>query len=101
MPQFHPALKTTEIAAGKGKSVVVQGVHVAVFNVAGKFHAISNTCPHRGGPLADGAVSGSVVTCPWHGFSFDCTNGGSADGRPFSIPAYKTRVENGFVEVEL
>ncbi|MFN0206857.1 MAG: Rieske (2Fe-2S) protein [Planctomycetota bacterium] len=101
MPQFTPVCKTTDIPAGSGKPVVAGGVTLAVFNINGAFHAIGNTCPHRGGPLGDGSVSGTVVTCPWHGFAFDCTTGENAEGRPMRVASYKTRLQNGMVEIEL
>lgn len=101
MPQFTPVCKTTEIPAGTGKPLMVNGITLAVFNISGAFHAMSNTCPHRGGPLGEGAVAGNVVTCPWHGFAFDCTTGESAEGRPMRVASYKTRMQNGMVEIEL
>lgn len=48
---------------------------IAVFRVGGAFYAIDNRCPHKGGPLGLGALSGSVVTCPWHGFTVDVRTG--------------------------
>ncbi len=66
---------TEEIASGQGKLFSVGGRAIAVFNVSGAYHAIDNTCPHRGGPLAEGSLDGSVVTCPWHGWGFDVTTG--------------------------
>jgi ferredoxin-NADP reductase/nitrite reductase/ring-hydroxylating ferredoxin subunit len=52
-----------------------KGKRIAVFNVAGRYHAIDDTCPHQGGPLSEGALNGQVVTCPWHGAEFDVTTG--------------------------
>ena len=40
-----------------------------------QFFALDNTCNYRGGPLADGQVSGHEVTCPWHGATFDVQTG--------------------------
>jgi nitrite reductase/ring-hydroxylating ferredoxin subunit len=41
---------------------------VALFNVDGVFHALDGVCPHQGGPLGKGTLSGCIVTCPWHGW---------------------------------
>jgi nitrite reductase (NADH) small subunit/3-phenylpropionate/trans-cinnamate dioxygenase ferredoxin subunit len=57
--------------------VSVQGRAVALCNVEGTFHAIDNACPHRGGPLGEGELDGTVVTCPWHGWRWDVTTGAS------------------------
>ena len=48
---------------------------IAVFRVGDSFYAIDNRCPHKGGPLGLGVLSGSVVTCPWHGFTVDVRTG--------------------------
>ena len=47
----------------------------AVFNVAGNFCATQAKCTHRGGPLNEGKLEGSTVTCPWHGAQFDVCTG--------------------------
>jgi len=57
------------------KKVGVAGEDVVVGNVAGKLYAISNKCTHRGGPLNEGELEGSTVTCPWHGGQFDLLTG--------------------------
>lgn len=48
---------------------------VAVCNVEGALYAVDNRCPHRGGPLAMGALHGKQLVCPWHAWEFDCTTG--------------------------
>ena len=48
---------------------------VAVFNVAGRLCAIQAACTHKGGPLNEGGLNGSTVTCPWHGSQFDVCSG--------------------------
>src|SRR5262249_56102112 len=63
--------QTKEVAPGTGKVVEAEGRSIALFNVAGAFHAIDNTCTHRGGPLGEGDLAGEVVTCPWPGPHFN------------------------------
>lgn len=81
-------------AEGKGVRVLANGVPVAVFRVGGALHAIDARCTHRGGPLDQGAVHGTQVTCPWHGSVFDVTTGQVAHG-PAGTPerAYRARLE--------
>jgi nitrite reductase/ring-hydroxylating ferredoxin subunit len=66
-----------DVPEGSGKVVTTEGRVLALFNVGGRFHAVDNTCPHRGGPLGEGDLSGTVVTCPWHGWQFDVCSGES------------------------
>src|SRR5215470_2868460 len=67
--------ETKEVAPGTGKVVHAEGRSLALFNVAGTFHAIDNTCTHQGGPLGEGELTGEVVTCPWHGAQFNVRTG--------------------------
>jgi ferredoxin-NADP reductase/nitrite reductase/ring-hydroxylating ferredoxin subunit len=64
-----------DIAPGSGRRVEAKGKRIAVFNVAGRYHAIDDTCSHQGGPLSEGTLNGPVVTCPWHAADFDVTTG--------------------------
>ena len=66
-----------EVREGTGKVVVSGGRVLALFNVGGSYFAVDNTCPHRGGPLGEGQLAGTVVTCPWHGWQFDVCSGSS------------------------
>jgi len=72
--------KLSELVDGEGKVVEALGRSIALFKVGDQVHAIENFCPHQGGPLAEGAIDDTVVTCPWHGWQFDVTNGKSVLG---------------------
>jgi nitrite reductase (NADH) small subunit len=39
------------------------------------FYASTAVCPHAGGPLGDGGLNGSALTCPYHGWAFDVRDG--------------------------
>ena len=72
---FVRAARKDEIPAGTIREFQVDGKTLAISNIEGKFFAISNTCLHRGGPLGEGELKGKIVTCPWHGWQYDVTNG--------------------------
>ena len=99
---FLRAAKTSEIPAGTIKEVQVNGSTVAVANVDGKFHAISNTCLHRGGPLGEGTLEGPIVTCPWHGWEYDVTTGKVAQNPTVGVASYPVEVRGDeiFVDVD-
>jgi nitrite reductase/ring-hydroxylating ferredoxin subunit len=75
MRKFVPVAGVDEIPPGTAKAFAVGDYEVALFNVGGTFYAIENSCPHQGGPLAEGWIEGPVVTCPWHAWCFDVRTG--------------------------
>lgn len=85
-----------QLAPGKSACVVHNGEKVALFNVGGKIHALADACSHRGGPLSEGEVEGTVVTCPWHGACFDLETG-AALGPPAvqGVKRYKVEAREG------
>ena len=58
MGEFVRVTGTDDVKPGHGIVAEVNGKTLAVFNVDGTFHAIDNTCLHRGGPLGEGEVEG-------------------------------------------
>lgn len=64
-----------DVPEGEGREFVAAGRIVALFNVKGQLYAMDGICPHAGGPLAKGTLQENMVTCPWHGWQFDVTNG--------------------------
>ncbi len=80
MPKTVKVAEVTELEPGEGKTVEIEGVSLALFNVDGTYFAIANTCTHVGGPLGEGALIGKEVTCPWHGAQFDVTCGKALSG---------------------
>ena len=79
----------------------IGGKAVAIFNVDGRFYAISNTCLHRGGPLGQGMLSESSVMCPWHAWSWDVTTGENTANAELKVPSYPVKVEDGQVLVQV
>lgn len=73
----------------------------AVFNVAGSFCATQDKCTHRGGPLNEGKLDGSTVTCPWHGTQYNVCTGAVLRG-PATEPVktYRVTVEGEIGRVE-
>ena len=100
MGNFIKICKASEVKAGCGKSVEIEGKAIGVFNVDGKYYAINDVCGHRGGPLAEGELDGTTVICPWHGSTFRFADGSIVRG-PASTPepCYQTRIQDGRIEV--
>ena len=76
------------------------GERVAVFRHQGKLSAIANACAHQNGPLGEGRVIDCLVTCPWHGFQYNVTDGRSPAPFTEQVPTYAVALHNGKVLVD-
>jgi nitrite reductase (NADH) small subunit len=100
--------RAENIPLREGRSVTIGGRELALFNLGGRFVAMENRCPHRGGPLADGIVSSTggalTVTCPLHNWRV-AVDGGSVvkpSGQDAAcVRTYPVRVDNGIISVAL
>lgn len=101
MSEFVRVVAASELPPGKCMETVVTGKPVALFNVGGSFHAISNLCAHRGGPLGQGVLDGTTVVCPWHGWTYDVSTGVSTVNPELRVARYETRLDNGEVLVRV
>jgi nitrite reductase (NADH) small subunit len=85
----------------EGRSVSIGDHEIAIFNLGEDFLATDNQCPHKGGPLCDGIITGRSVVCPLHAWKINLETG--AVDRPGSAGAcvrtYPVRVEDGIVTV--
>ena len=106
----HVVARVSELGPGERRIVEVEGRSIGVFNVAGRFYALRNACPHQGAPLCRGSLQGTaapsrpgeyvwerdgeVLRCPWHGWEFDVTTGRSL------FNPHRTRVRSYDVTVD-
>ena len=101
MPGFVKMATLDELPPGGSKEVEHDGRIYALFNVDGAITALDGICPHQGGPLAEGALEGTIVTCACHGSQFDVTTGAVRRG-PAREPvrAFQVRIKGDSVQVE-
>ena len=102
--QWIRVTATDGIPVREGRAVQIGGLDIAIFNVGDRFLAVDNRCPHSGGPLCDGIVSGVAVVCPLHAWRINLESG--AVDRPeagcqHTVATYQTRVEDGVVALAL
>ncbi|MEX0865875.1 MAG: Rieske (2Fe-2S) protein, partial [Pirellulales bacterium] len=74
---------------------------VALYRVGDAFYALDGVCPHQGGPLGKGELSGCIVTCPWHGWQFDVTSGQHQISPSIRQPAFEVRQDGDSVLVRI
>jgi 3-phenylpropionate/trans-cinnamate dioxygenase ferredoxin subunit len=108
----HVVATVSEIPPGQRKLVTVRGRSIAVFNLDGEFFGLFNRCPHQGGPMCEGILTGliesddpghyqysragEILRCPWHGWEFDVRTGQSfCDPSKISVRSYPMEVAPG------
>ena len=94
----------------------IKGLEIAVFRFDGEYYAVANFCVHQSGPLCEGPLEGNYtmdddqwgwnyddaeknITCPWHGWMFDITNGENIKDSRYKVPTYDVVVEDGTIYV--
>ncbi|MFQ5850887.1 MAG: Rieske (2Fe-2S) protein [Candidatus Binatia bacterium] len=92
--------QVSDLSPGEAKVVQAEGQDIALFNVDGTFYAIHNTCLHHGGPLGEGELDGTMVTCPWHGWRYDVTTGTNVMNPAVKVAGFKVKIEGSDVLVE-
>ena len=79
---------------------LADGHEVAIYNVNGELYATSNFCPHRGAPLTEGILCGSVIECGLHGWQFDVRTGEGLTV-PEPVESYNVVIEDGWIKVQV
>jgi len=91
-----------DLKDGEMKQVNAGGRSILLARVNGKYHAVGAICPHYGGPLAEGALCGERVICPWHHASFDVRTGDLLEPPAFdALPRYEVKIEGERVIVDV
>lgn len=100
-------IQAEHIPPREGRTVLFDGASIAVFNTGEKFVALDNRCPHKGGPLSDGILSGTAtggssvsptVTCPLHNWRVNLETGQvtkPCDSGMHPVRSYPVKVEDG------
>ena len=108
----HAVATVDEIPPGKSKLVEVKGREIGVYNVDGAYYALANRCPHGGGSLCQGVITGLALSdrpgeyklvrkgeflrCPWHGWEFEIKSGQSyCDPKSTRVRQFNVAVEQG------
>jgi 3-phenylpropionate/trans-cinnamate dioxygenase ferredoxin component len=91
---FVAVARLDEIAPGETLRVEVGATLICLVNVGGHVYAVSDDCPHIGGALSDGELTGCTLTCPVHLAQFDVRDGRVLRGPARDdVPTYAVRVE--------
>jgi nitrite reductase/ring-hydroxylating ferredoxin subunit len=100
MGEYVKVASASAVPAGTAITIEVGGKPVALINSGGTFYAIDDTCPHQGGPLGEGEIDGTTVTCPWHEWRYDVRTGVNVDDDACRVATYNVKVEGDDVLIE-
>lgn len=91
-----------DLSADQPTLVEAEGTRIVLVRLGETVYACDDTCSHQGGPLSEGRLSGTRLTCAWHGWMYDVRTGDcmmpSRGGR---VASYPVRVDAGDIWVEL
>ncbi|MCH8162072.1 MAG: Rieske (2Fe-2S) protein [Chloroflexi bacterium] len=101
MAEFKTVAKVSDVEPGSLKHVELDmETEICLANIDGTIYAINGQCSHEGGPLGEGDLDGTTVTCPWHSGEFNVTTG-EVEGPPPDGPVtkYEVRIEGDDIQV--
>ncbi|HUJ23917.1 MAG TPA: Rieske 2Fe-2S domain-containing protein [Bryobacteraceae bacterium] len=81
--------------------VLVGETPYAICNVGGSITALHGVCPHRGGPLGQGAIHGKNLVCPWHAWEWDCATGENDMNPASKVATCQVKIDNGDIFLDL
>ncbi|HEY2090639.1 MAG TPA: Rieske 2Fe-2S domain-containing protein [Thermoanaerobaculia bacterium] len=98
--KFTAVVDDSALQEGKPARVLADGIAVCLVKRGEKIYAITDTCPHLGGPLSEGKLNGDVIQCPWHGSELSIVDGHVVNGpTTYDARCFDVRVRAGKVEV--
>ncbi|PIE23321.1 MAG: ferredoxin [Planctomycetota bacterium] len=99
---WHKVAVLSELPRGEGLFVECGGKELALFRDGEELRCLEDSCPHRGGSLADGRIIRGAVACPWHSWRYRLEDG-HCESLPCSQPAksFPVRVAGDEVYVRL
>jgi nitrite reductase/ring-hydroxylating ferredoxin subunit len=99
MAEFVTVARVDDVPPGSVKAVRAGDEEIALAHVDGSFYATQAVCLHLQGPLGEGRLDRTVLTCPWHGWQYDVRTGENEFDRAIQLRSYEVRVEDGDVKV--
>ena len=96
---FVTVARVEDVHPGTVKHVRAGEEEIALANVGDTYYATQGQCIHLQGPLGDGGLDGSVLTCPWHGWQYDVRTGLNEFDHAIQLRTYEVRVEDGQIQV--
>ena len=80
--------------------VMIGGLPLALCHVRDEVLALWGICPHQGGPLGCGTINGESISCPWHGWEFNCETGRNDFDPDTRVQTYPVKIEGDDILVD-
>jgi nitrite reductase/ring-hydroxylating ferredoxin subunit len=98
---WHKALPVAALPVGAHTRVELDGQPILLSHLEDGFHAVHDTCLHRGASLAAGPMAQGLITCHLHFWSFDARSGACTQVPGLALKAFNVKIEEGEVHVEV
>jgi nitrite reductase/ring-hydroxylating ferredoxin subunit len=98
---FVKVAKISELKDNPLLEVMVDGNPYAICQVKDQVFAINGTCPHQGGPLGQGLLTGPKIMCPWHAWEFDCRTGQNSEEQDDNVETYPVQIVGDDILIDI
>jgi nitrite reductase/ring-hydroxylating ferredoxin subunit len=93
--------RADDIPDGERKIIEVENLSIGIFHHEGQWYAVRNSCLHRGGPVATGALKDGILTCPWHGYQYHLTSGELLSDPKARLAMYPVELRDGEIHLQI
>jgi thiamine pyrophosphate-dependent acetolactate synthase large subunit-like protein/nitrite reductase/ring-hydroxylating ferredoxin subunit len=93
-------LEPDQLPEGRATSVTCGRATLCMTHFEGEYGALTNKCPHQGGPLGEGSIESGLLRCPWHGWDYHPITG-KASGFEDHVASFPVEVRGDGVYVGL
>lgn len=101
MGNFIKAIKFDSLQETGRRCITVNNWPILIIKTPSEIFALMNMCTHQNSPLLEGRVKRGAIMCPLHGARFLLKNGENVGGQYPPVRTFETRVENGWLEVDI
>lgn len=101
MSEYFEIANVQDLAVGDKKMILIGDRRIAIYRTAKGIFATDNSCPHRGGPLAEGDLMGDEIVCPWHLWNFNVETGATSITAELCLVTHEVKIEGEKILVRL
>ena len=98
---YEVVLHKDALKDGHMAEIIIGGTSIVVSNAEGQFYACASSCPHADGPMGDGTLEGTLITCPYHGWEFDLKDGSCTTHPDAELGLYEVQIVEDAVCVKV